>query len=170
MASIRMVVLVLALLISGGAHAAKVAVGDTPPDALGRDVQGKDVMISDHLGKVVVVTFWASWCGYCLKEMPVLEGLQQVAGKGRLEVVAVNFKEDRRTYKAILRKLKQVELTMTHDPDGRISDAYGVVVIPYLFLIDKSGKVGYIHSGYSEASLPKLVDAVNGLLRAPVAP
>lgn len=54
---------------------AQVRVGDTPPDALGRNREGNDVVLSDHRGKVVVVTFWATWCGYCLKELPVLENL-----------------------------------------------------------------------------------------------
>ena len=87
---------------------AGLAVGQPPPDLLGKNPQGDEVRISDHGGKVVVVTFWASWCGYCLKEMPVLEGLQRAVGRERMEVVAVNLKEPPRTYRAILRQLEDV--------------------------------------------------------------
>ena len=77
----------MAVLLSlAGPACAAVGVGDTPPDNLGRSHQGEDVRVSAFHGKVVVVTFWASWCGYCRKELPVLAGLQDAAGKARLEV------------------------------------------------------------------------------------
>jgi thiol-disulfide isomerase/thioredoxin len=162
-------IVVMALIFAVGAASVQAApvAGEAPPDLLGRNPQGQEVRISDHRGKVVVVTFWASWCGYCLKEMPVLEGLQRAVGRERMEVVAVNLKEHPRTYRAILRQLKDVGLTMTHDRDGAIAEAYGVEAVPRLFMVDKAGRLAYVHSGYSEAALPKIVDAANALLRAP---
>lgn len=159
----------LLLSFSSIAHAG-LNVGDTPPDLLGTSQHDEPVRLSDHRGKVVVVTFWASWCGYCLKEMPILEGLQRAVGRDRMEVVAVNLKEPPRTYRAILRQLKGVGLTMTHDKDGRIAEAFGVEAVPRLFMIDKSGRLAYLHTGYSEESLPMIVEGANALLREPVAP
>jgi len=117
----------------------------------------------------MVVTFWASWCGYCRKELPMLAGLQDAAGKDRLEVVAVNFQDDRDVYRGLLRKLKDIQLTMTHDATGRIGDAYGVKGIPHLLVIGKNGKVAFKASGYGEESLQEILDAVNGELARPVA-
>lgn len=154
----------LLLALVGPAHAGVVR-GEAPPDLLGKDQNGEEFRISAHRGQVVVVTFWASWCGYCLKEMPVLEGLQRAVGPERLKVVAVNMKEHPRTYRAIMRQLKDVGLIMTHDRDGAISDAFDVQAVPRLFMVDKAGRLAYVHSGYSEASLPKIVDKVNELLR-----
>ena len=62
--------------------------GDLPPSALGRDANDHDVRVEDMHGKVVVVTFWASWCGYCLKELPILANIQKLAGADNLQVVA----------------------------------------------------------------------------------
>lgn len=160
------VTLLVAFAVVGSVHA-DLAIGDAPPDLLGEDQHDEEVRISDHRGKVVVVTFWASWCGYCLKEMPVLEGLQSAVGRDRMEVVAINLKEGPRTYRSILRQLKDVGLTMTHDRDGDIADAFGVEAVPRLFMIDKSGRLAYVHSGYSEASLSKIVAKANELLREP---
>ena len=151
----------------GQAHAG-VGVGDTPPDHLGRSHQGDDIRISAFHGRVVVVTFWASWCGYCRKELPVLAGLQDAAGKQRLEVVAVNYHDDRDVYLALARKLKDVQLTLTYDP-GRIGDAYGVKALPYLLIIGKDGKVAFQDTGYGEDSLQEIVDAVNREIAKPTA-
>lgn len=161
--------LALALLLSliSSIANASLNIGDTPPDLLGTSQHGEPVHVSDHRGKVVVVTFWASWCGYCLKEMPILEGLQSAVGPDRMEVVAINLKEPPRTYRSIMRQLKDVGLTMTHDRDGDIADAFGVEAVPRLFMIDKGGRVAYLHTGYSEDSLPMIVEAANALLRSP---
>lgn len=151
------------------AHAS-LAVGEAPPDSLGVTPKGEEIRISDRRGKVVVVAFWASWCGYCRKQLPVLEAIQQAAGRERLEVVLVNFKEPPQTYREIVRKLKRATLTLTHDRDGTISDAYTVDSVPRLFMIDKAGRVGWTHYGYSEESLPKIGAAVDRLLAEPWQP
>ena len=143
-----------------------VSIGDTPPDDLGRSHNGDEVLVSARHGKVVVVTFWATWCGYCRKELPVLAGLQEAAGTERLEVVAVN-QDDRDVYRGVLRRLKEIQLTMTHDATGKIGDAYGVKAIPHLLVIGKDGKVAFKASGYGEESLQEILDAVNGELARP---
>ncbi|MDQ3287415.1 MAG: TlpA family protein disulfide reductase [Pseudomonadota bacterium] len=147
-------------------HAAP-SVGEVPPDSLGLTPKGEEIRISDRRGKVVVVAFWASWCGYCRKQFPVLEAIQNAAGRQRLEVVLVNFKEPPRTYREIVRKLKRTPLTLTHDRDGTISYDYKVESLPRLFIIDKAGRVGWTHYGYSEEDLPEIGAAVDRLLAEP---
>lgn len=153
-----------------GCAEAKVAVGDTPPDDLGKNRQGDEVRISDYRGQVVVLTFWATWCDYCRKEMPILGGLQKAVGKNRLEVIAVDWKEDRRTYLYAARVMKQTEVTMTSDPRGKVGEPYGIQSLPHLFMVDKQGKVAHVHAGYGEDSLQEFVDEVNALLAQPYVP
>ena len=98
----------------------------------------------------------------------MLAGLQAAAGKDRLEVVAVNFQDDRDVYRGLLRRLKDVQLTMTHDATGRIGDAYGVKAIPHLLVIGRDGKVAFKAAGYGEESLQEILDAVNGELARPL--
>jgi thiol-disulfide isomerase/thioredoxin len=147
---------------------AVVTVGDTPPDVFGKDESGQPITLAGMRGKVVIVSFWASWCGYCRKELPVLEGIQKTAGKSRVEVIAVNSREDRRTYRALLRQLGKFEFTMTGDWNGVVSDAYGVSSIPHMFMIGKDGTVAHVYRGYSEESLPRIVDDLNAMLAEPL--
>lgn len=146
---------------------ALVTVGDTPPDVFGNDESGQPITLAGLHGKVVIVSFWASWCAYCRKELPVLEGIQKSAGKSRIEVIAVNSREDRRTYRALLRQLRKFEFTMTSDWNGAVSDAYGVSAIPHMFLIGKDGTVAHVYHGYSEDDLPEIVADLNAMLAEP---
>jgi len=154
-----------------GAHAAapKIDAGDMPPDVFGKDESGQPISLETHRGKVVIVTFWATWCPYCLKELPVLENIQDLAGKDRIEVIAVNWKEDRETYRAIRRRLKDLTLTLTSDISGRIGDAYGVTSIPHMLMIGKDGRVDSVRRGYSEEDLDDIAADLNRLLTAPAA-
>ena len=166
----KMVRMLCLLLASMGLAHAGTAIGDVPPDSLGRTSNGDEVRVTDQHGKVVVVTFWASWCGYCRRELPVLAGLQEAAGKDRMTVVAINYKDDRKVYRALVRALKDVQLTMTHDTNGAIGKAYGVEGIPRLLMIDREGKVAYVSVGYDTDSLDQIVDAANKLLAQPATP
>lgn len=116
---------------------------------------------------MVIVTFWATWCPYCLKELPVLENIQNLAGKDRIEVIAVNWKEDRNTYRAIKRRLKDLTLTLTSDATGRIGEAYGVQSIPHMLMIGKDGRVDSVRRGYTEDDLDEIAADLNRLLKAP---
>ncbi len=160
--------LTLLLVFITGSAIAQIKPGDVPPDDLGTDRQGAEVQISAHRGKVVIVTFWASWCAYCLKELPVLDRLQRAAGKSRMEVIAVNYKEDRRDFRAMRRGLKDSALTLTSDPYGSLGDAYGVKGLPHLVMIGKGGQVAHVHTGYGEKTLDRLIEQINRLLVQPV--
>jgi thiol-disulfide isomerase/thioredoxin len=144
-----------------------VKVGDTPPDVFGKDEEGQQISLAALRGKVVILTFWTSWCPYCLKELPILESIQEKAGKAQLAVIAVNSREDRQTYRTLVRHLKQFQFTMTGDWRGVVSDAYGISSIPHMFFIDRDGKVARVYKGYSEESLPGMVADLNAVLAKP---
>jgi thiol-disulfide isomerase/thioredoxin len=80
-------VVLLAFVVSGSTVAAPKA-GESAPDFAGQTYDGQTISLSEYTGKVVVLSFWASWCGPCQKELPMLEGIQQTAGKERVQVVA----------------------------------------------------------------------------------
>lgn len=139
-------------------------VGEAPPDALGRDHAGNEQTVSRHRGKVVIVTFWASWCGPCRRELPVLGQFQKVVGRDHLEVIAVNVKEPRRDYLQVVHANPDVDLTWVHDTTGIVSVRYGVQTLPNLFVVDRDGRVAHIHRGYSEASIDAFVREIAALL------
>ena len=150
--------------VAATATAAAPVIGDTPPAALGKDGRNKAIDLSAYRGKVVIVTFWASWCGYCLKELPALNALQEQAGDQWLKIIAVNVMDDTTDYRAMTRQMRDYKLVMTRDRDGGIAAGYGVKAYPNLWMIDPQGKVASHHVGYGEDSLQGLIAEIQRLL------
>ena len=140
------------------------AIGDIPPQILGKDRNGDPVDLAQLRGKVVVVTFWASWCGPCRRELPMLGKVQEVVGREHLEVIAVNFKEPRRDFNAVIRANKDLDLTYVHDERGIVSDRYGVTALPNMFIIGQDGLIAQTHRGYSENVLQSFMQELLELL------
>ena len=141
------------------------AIGDKAPDVeLGVTSAGKSVKSADYAGQVVVVTFWASWCGPCKKELPIMENLQEL-GKGQIQVVAVNI-EDREKFKKIARILKDQQMQFANDQHEVSQRAYHVKGIPHMIIIGRNGRILDVHTGYGEAAIPTIVDEINSALAA----
>lgn len=157
-----------AMCFAGSTMAADVppqpAVGESPPDALGKDRSGIEQTVGMHRGKVVIVTFWASWCGPCRRELPILGKFQSVVGKDHLEIIAINVKEPESDYNAVIHANRDIALTWVHDSSGATSRRYGVSVLPNLFIIDREGKVAHVHRGYSDETIKVFVREIAALL------
>ncbi len=111
--AVRIFLALIASILISTTTVAQTVRGKAPPDALGVDKDKHEVHVSDYRGKVVVLTFWASWCGQCLKELPILESVQRKGGKDRIVVVAINSDKDRSDYLAMRRRMKDFTMTMT---------------------------------------------------------
>lgn len=158
----------IAVLSPAFAADAVPAKGDPAPAALGTTLDGSVLETGQYRGKVLVVTFWASWCGPCLKELPMLEGLQRTVGKDRLHVVAVNI-EERDVFRKVARKLESFTLTLAHDDRKRGSDAYGVKGIPHMVIIGRDGTIVKVNRGYSEEALEGILAEIGSALVAAAA-
>lgn len=154
----------LLLSLSVSAMAAMPGPGDVPPDTLGQTLKGEPVRLSQYEGKAVVVSFWASWCGYCMKELPILFNIQKAA-KGRLQVVAINA-EDVDMFRDLTRAMRDLDIGMAYDPDGLAQKAYGVNGIPHMVIIGRDGKIVQVFRGYGESSLKPIVAAINSAIGA----
>lgn len=163
---VRPVAAVLMLCLSLNA-AALPKVGEAPPDYVGKNIDGDKVMVSQYRGKVLVVTFWATWCQYCLKELPILNGIK-CTGKDQIAVLAVNT-EERSVFRRVVRMLKNLDIDHSYDPDREAQDAYGNKGIPFMVIIGRDGKVVAVHEGYGEGSLDAIVADLNRALAAPEA-
>ena len=148
-------------LLCAAAHAARPGPGDVPPADVGRGVGGDPVVLGAYAGKAVIVTFWATWCPYCLKELPVLENVQNQAGKDRMRVIAVNT-ESRDVFRKAARIMGEaMHLELANDADGRAQEAFGVRGIPHMVIIGRDGRILRVYSGYSESKLDEIVADIN---------
>ncbi|NGY04683.1 TlpA family protein disulfide reductase [Solimonas terrae] len=162
--------LALALVSVAPARADPPAVGDIPPDRLGVGADGRPLRVSDYRGRVLITTFWASWCGPCVRELSLLERLQRAAGRERVAVVGVDWNESAAQYQRIARNLQSLQLSLSLDADGRVGEAYAVRAIPRMFIVDQDGRLAYSHTGYDpESSIATIVNEVDELLQHPPA-
>ena len=141
-----------------------LVVGSIPEDELGKDIQGNKIRVSDYHGKVVILSFWASWCGPCRKELPVLAGVVKRVGPDRLQVIAINFHDESKPFKLVVDILKDIPITILRDQSGRASRKYDVRAIPRMIVIGRDGRVAADHTGYGEDMIPELVGQLNALL------
>jgi thiol-disulfide isomerase/thioredoxin len=146
------------------------AVGSVAPDFKAHNLlTGETAPLSVQRGKVVILTFWASWCGPCRRELPNLEKAQRIIGKDRLTVLAVSFKEKPEASREIKKLASQWQINMIHDYNGSIAGRYAISAIPHLFIISRDGKVLANHIGYGDRSLDELVADINHAFAEPPA-
>ena len=145
------------------------SVGSIAPDFKVRNlVTGEDVTLSSQQGKVVILTFWASWCGPCKRELPVLESAQRVVGKDKLVVFAVSYRDTPAALAAIKKPASNWQINVMTDRNARVANLYSVSGIPHLFMIGRDGKVVANHLGYGDRTINELVADINQALADPM--
>ncbi len=136
-------------------------IGRTAPDIELQLLDGGAFSLQALRGKTVVLSFWASWCGPCRRELPALSELQ----KQRKDIViyAVNVDRERAKAEGFLRQVA-FELPIVWDNESLAMGQYNVMSMPTLVLIDKTGTVKWTKTGFSpEKGLVELEAAIAGL-------
>jgi thiol-disulfide isomerase/thioredoxin len=125
-------------------------------------LDGKKFHLADRKGHVVVLDFWATWCGPCMQSMPLVDGVvREFADKG-VELIAVNMEEQPEQIKAMLERHK-LKVTVALDRDGVVAAKYAVTAIPQTVIIDKEGKVARLFVGGGQGTADALKKALQEL-------
>lgn len=117
-----------------------------------------------YRGKVVYLDFWASWCHPCEQSFPYMEQLKQLYGND-LAIVAVNVDHNRDRADAFLQRVHS-DLTVVYDPKGELAARYAVKDMPTSILIDREGKVQFIHKGFFLGQIDDYNAQIVGLVHA----
>jgi peroxiredoxin len=133
------------------------------PDFNLLDSQGRPVALSDYRGKLVLLNFWATWCGPCREEMPSMERLHRKFGEQGLAVLAVNQRENAAQVNKFM-KTQGLNFTTLLDTTGRVAGYYRVYGIPVSYLVDRHGQAIGIRSGSMDWAAPAVFSTVQKLI------
>lgn len=156
----RLAALVLCLCVMSPLPAAN-APQDVAPDFTLKSNGGENLKLSELRGQVVLINFWASWCGPCRKEMPLLDQLYQQYKPLGFTVLGVNVEEDPSQARSLLSKVP-VSFPVVFDGTNSVSKMYNVVAMPTTVIVDRNGNVRYLHKGY----MPGYEDAYQQQVRS----
>jgi thiol-disulfide isomerase/thioredoxin len=134
------------------------------PDFTLASKDGGNVRLQEHLGDVVLINFWASWCGPCREELPYLEALQQEYADLGFTILAVNVDEDPSKADILLNDIP-VSFPVLFDVNDEVSKLYDVKAMPTTVIVDRDGNQRLLHYGYKSGDEVKYKQAVKALLR-----
>jgi thiol-disulfide isomerase/thioredoxin len=124
---------------------AAIKVGDAFPDFKSYKIEG--ALPEALKGKVVLVDFWASWCGPCGESFPAMDQLQKEFADQGLVIIAVNVDEKKSDMDDFLKDHK-VSFIVVRDAAQKLVEKAGIATMPGSFLIDRDGKVAFVHTGF----------------------
>ena len=127
----------------------ELAAGDTAPDFTAQLANGDSITLSEQTDKVVLLNFWATWCGPCVGEMPAFEKLAEEY-QDEVVVLAVNCLEDEETVNQFIEE-NGYTFSIAYDVDGSINAKYPTSGIPYTLVIGKDGVIKKIYLGAQDA-------------------
>ena len=125
---------------------------------------GGEVRLSELKGQVVMINFWATWCGPCRQEMPLLQQIHAKYEPLGFTMLGVNVEPDSAAAQNWLKDMP-VSFPIVFDRKSEVSSSFGVEAMPSSVLIDREGRVRHVHRGYKPGDEAVYADLVRGLVK-----
>ena len=138
--------------------------GQLAPDFSLKSSTGENLRLSEFRGDVVMINFWATWCGPCRQEMPLLDELYSRYQRVGFNLLGVNIDDDSGRAMDMIEELG-VNFPVLFDARKEVSKLYEVEAMPVTVIVDRTGTVRYIHHGYKPGYENKYLDQIRSLLR-----
>jgi peroxiredoxin len=161
---IKFIFIVSMLLVLPGMAAAGADLKQVAPGFTLKSYTGKNIKLSELRGQVVLLNFWASWCGPCRQEMPLLGKIHEKYKSMGFTVLAVNVEEDAKPAISIIQKTN-IKFPVLFDSENSVSKLYKVSAMPSTVIIDRDGNMRYLHEGYKPGDEEKYKEWVKKLLQ-----
>ena len=140
--------------------------GEKAPEFSATTLTAGKLELKEYRGKAVILDFWASWCGPCLKEMPFLIKMQHKYKDKNLKIIAVNIDNNKKNVLKFIKKLgKEVPFPIIFDKDKKLPKLYKPEAMPTTIFIDRSGIIRYRHKGFREKDIPGFVAEIEKLIK-----
>jgi peroxiredoxin len=154
----------LAVALTAGTASSAIAPATPAPDFNLHAMSGSNLRLKEQRGRVVMVNFWATWCAPCRQEMPQLVRLYEKYRATGFVLIGVNVDDDSSKAVEVAKKLG-VTFPVVLDADKTVSKLYDVSTMPSTVLIDRDGKVRYVHRGYLAGYEDNYAKQIRELLR-----
>jgi peroxiredoxin len=141
-----------------------MSISGKAPDFTLKSRSGKNMRLSDFRGQVVMINFWASWCGPCRQEMPLLEGLYKRYRKLGFSIIGVNVDTDSTKANNYLKDVR-VTFPILYDSANAVSKSFNVNAMPTTVILDRNGNMRFLHQGYKPGYERKYKKEVKQLIR-----
>jgi len=128
-----------------------------------QSVDGKTVTLGQFKGDVVMINFWASWCGPCRQEMPLLDDIYKQYKDMGFVLLGINVEPDASNANGWLKKTP-VSYPILYDPKSAVSQLYQVQAMPTTVIIDRQGIVRYVHNGYLPGDENQYMNSIRSLI------
>ena len=138
--------------------------GQPAPDFALKSATGENLRLSEYRGDVVMINFWATWCGPCRQEMPLLDELYTRYQRVGFNLLGVNIDDDSGRAMKMIHELG-VNFPVLFDARKEVSKLYEVEAMPVTVLVDREGNVRHVHHGYKPGYEEKYLDQIRSLLR-----
>jgi peroxiredoxin len=138
--------------------------GAEAPDFVLKSVSGSNLRLSEYRGQVVMLSFWATWCGDCRAQLTELASMRSRYADAGVELVAVSLDQNAKQASGLAAK-QHLEYPVLHDAGGEVGRLYEVSKLPVMVLIDRSGTVREVFEGYRRGNEAKYLESVQALLR-----
>lgn len=125
---------------------------------------GGQVALSELRGQVVMINFWASWCGPCRQEFPALDEMYRKYKPMGFTLVGINVESEKSDAERFLSQ-QQVSFPILFDPDNKVSGSYGVRAMPTTVLVDRRGRLRWQHMAYKPGDEAKYIEQIRAALR-----
>jgi peroxiredoxin len=153
-----------ALAVAGVAAGAAVTPSAGAPDFTLPSLDGPNLRLQEQRGRVVMINFWATWCGPCRVEMPHLARLYEKYRGSGFTVLAVNIDEDPHKAASLAKQLG-MRFPVLLDSEKKVSRLYDLSTMPSTVLVDRDGRVRYVHRGYRDGYEDTYDKQIRELLR-----
>lgn len=154
-----------AIICIATASSSAIARSETPaPDFTLKSKDSGNMRLSEQRGNIVMVNFWASWCGPCREELPEMEKIYQDYRDLGFEILAVNVDDHPDKANVLLDDI-EVSFPVLFDTNGEVSQLYDVNAMPTTVIIDRDGNQRLLHMGYRKGDEVKYEKAIKMLIR-----
>jgi len=125
---------------------------------------GKTIDLAKYKGQVVMLNFWASWCGPCRTEMPLMDQIYKKYAPAGFVLLGVNVDNDSTDANKFLAQVP-VSFPIAYDRDSKVSKTYEVSAMPSTVFIDRKGNVRTIHRGYKSGDEAEYLATIRSLIK-----